>query len=86
MTLTTLTVWILLVKWICHLIILHQEVKSEIKMLNIKKSPGYNEIDALVAKSLTKIGILFLTLIFNFNIKTVPLFFSVTMCLNYNGL
>lgn len=41
------------------------EVRQEIEMLNTKKSPGYDKIDALVLKNLPKKGILFLTMLFN---------------------
>lgn len=42
-----------------------QEVQKEIQLLNNKKTPGYDQIAATVAKTLPKKGILFLTLIFN---------------------
>lgn len=42
-----------------------QEVQKEIKLLNNKKTPGYDQITAIVAKTLPKKGILLLTLIFN---------------------
>lgn len=41
------------------------EVKGEIKNLNPKKSPGYDNIDATVIKHFPKKAILFLTLIYN---------------------
>lgn len=41
------------------------EVQEEVNKLNCKKTPGYDSISGIVAKSLPKKGILFLTLIFN---------------------
>lgn len=42
-----------------------QETKREIKMLNNKKSTGYDKIDAIAIKSLPAKAILFLTQIYN---------------------
>lgn len=41
------------------------EVSSEISILNKTKTPGYDKIDAIVAKSLPKKGVIFLCLIYN---------------------
>lgn len=42
-----------------------REVENEIKMMNPKKTPGYDNIDSRVIKALPKKGLIYLTIIFN---------------------
>lgn len=46
-----------------------REIENEIKQLNCKKSPGYDNIDSKVIKSLPKKAIIYLTMLYNATVR-----------------